>query len=209
MKRSLLLSTAALGIAMLPLGAAEAQDRFEGFYLGIHGGYGTGNVNVEEMFGGEIDFGGPIDGFIGGALAGYNFHRPPDRKVMLGVEADVGFGDISGVGDTGPEVYNYDMPGNFHGRIRIGLPSDSFMPFVAGGVAVSKLNIDEYYAGTFVGGTVGAGVEALVGPNLAVRGEGLLDVFAPKNVEYEPGEWGEVSLSVFTARVALILLLPP
>jgi len=215
MRRSILLSTAALGIAILPLGAAQAQDPFEGPYIGLHAGVFSGNVDVNA---GKEVFGGPVDGFMGGVLAGYNFHKAPDRTVMWGIEADVGFGDVNGTGtemcqlDCNPDVYGYEMNTDGHLRLRINFPQGMWNFYGAGGVAFGRLKLTEddavMYAGTFVGPSVGAGVEGFLGPNLIARAEALYDFYCDKNVEYVNQEWGNISLSGFTVRGALIFKLP-
>ncbi len=213
--KAFLLSTAALAIAILPLGAAEAEDAqnpFEGSYLGLHAGGFTGNVDVS----GDEVFGGPIDGFIGGVLVGYNFHKAPDRAVMWGIEADVGFGDVTGTGtpaqDDVIDIYGYKMKTDGHLRVRASFPQGNWNPFVAAGVAFANLGLTEgdetMYQGTFVGPSVGAGVETFLGPNLIARAEALYDFYCDKNVQYTGGDWGNISLSGFTGRVALILKLP-
>ncbi len=215
MKRSVLLSTAALAIAILPLGAAQAQDAlntFEGPYIGIHGGGFFGNVTVSE----EEVFGGPVSGFIGGFLAGYNFPKSPDHRVMWGIEGDVGFGSITGHGtvmDDVRDIYGYEINTDGHLRARMEFPQGNWNIFAAAGVAFANLKLTEdetpMYTGTFVGPSVGAGIEGALGPNLIGRVEGLYDWFGSKNVQYVNQEWGNVRLSGFTARAALILRFPP
>jgi outer membrane immunogenic protein len=93
MTRTLLFASAAIGAAMLPLGAANAADAFRparafdwtGFYAGIHAGWLNGDVNIHEENGG-----GNISGHIWGFLAGYNFYYPPAAPWLLGAEADFG-----------------------------------------------------------------------------------------------------------------------
>jgi opacity protein-like surface antigen len=224
MKRSFLLSTAALAIAILPLGAAEAQDAsdlFAGPYIGIHGGGFFGNVDVT----GDEEFGGPVDGFIAGFLAGYNFPRSPVHNWMWGIEGDIGFGDINGNGfqmdnscdidveDCVRDNYGYDINTYGHLRVRWEFPHGNWNIFAAGGVAFAHLKLTEgeetMYAGTFVGPSIGAGIETALGPNLTARAEGLYDWFGSKTVNYENNELGTIKLSGFTARAALILRFPP
>ena len=98
MRRSILLSTTALAIAILPLGAAEARGRPEPV-RGQPTSVSTPAASPAKSTSAATKvFGGPVDGFMGGVLAGYNFHKAPDRAVMWGIEADVGFGDVTGNG---------------------------------------------------------------------------------------------------------------
>lgn len=207
MKRSLLLSTAALAIAMMPLGAAEAQGPFDnpGLYFGVHGGFFSGNVDVV----GDEMFGGPIDGFIGGGLIGYNFARTPGQNVLFGVEADFGVGNVTGIGVAMDVVdtYAYDLHWDAHFRVRAGAPSGNVMPFVAAGLALADLRVESLYTGTLAGLSLGAGLDAALGPNLIGRAEALYDIYCDKDFEYGSEE-GTVSLSGFTFRLAAIFKLP-
>jgi outer membrane immunogenic protein len=223
MTRTLLLASAALGVAILPLGAANAADliapvtpfNWSGFYAGIHGGWLSGDVNVHEEYEGG---GGNISGPIFGLLAGVNFFYLPAAPWVLGVEADFGWADIhgSGVGDGGSDcspTYLYDLNWNGHARLRASYPMmGGATPFVAAGLAVADLNITdacyhEQVGGLFVGGTIGAGVDIHAGqfnapPNLMLRGEVLYDFYHTKHYEDY-----SVDFSSWTARLALIWLL--
>ena len=51
--------------------------------------------------------GGTFNGFIGGALAGYNFLL--SNQLMLGIEADVGVSNAHGNGIASTDSYMYDL----------------------------------------------------------------------------------------------------
>jgi hypothetical protein len=221
MKRSLLLSSAALAIAILPLGAAQAQDAqnpFEGPYIGVHGGGFFGNVNVN---GEEEVFGGPVSGFMGGFLAGINFPKSPNHNVMWGIEGDIGFGSVTGTGaqQQDDEVvqiiddYGYKMTTDGHLLVRVMVPQGNMNFFGAAGLGVGNLQLEEggevMYRGTFVGPSIAAGIEGVLGRNLIGRVEGLYDFFGSKDVQYANQEWGTVRFGGATIRGALILRLPP
>jgi outer membrane immunogenic protein len=222
MKRAILLSTAALGIAILPLGAAQAQDPMQGAYIGVHGGFNWSDVDIDN---GSI--GGPIDGFIGGVLAGINFPHAEGSNVMFGIEGDIGWGNINNnnnfptviaplaapalidgcvalIDDCVIDIYPYSLEWNAHLRARALFGQGTVRPFIAGGLALANLEITEYQ-GTFIGGTVGAGIDAQFAPHLIGRVEALYDFYGDKEVEYGNEQYGSVSLSGFTARAALIL----
>src|ERR1700730_7367183 len=131
MTRTLLLSSAAIVLAMLPLGAANAADAFRpspaafdwsGFYVGLHAGSLHGDVNVPEQGGLR---GGAISGTVWGFLAGYNFRHSPLDPWLLGVEADFGWADVHGQGgaqvlcDSSPD-YLYALNWDAHLRVRAG-----------------------------------------------------------------------------------------
>ena len=218
MRNSLLVTTAALGIAMMPLGAAQAQTPFDwsGFYAGLHGGFLSGDVNVTGILDGML--GGPISGLIGGPLAGYNFAPTTffSGPVVFGVEGDFGLAGATGTGtsqgtDVSIDLY-YDLSWDAHLRARAGVPMGNFMPFVAGGLAFADLNITETggtetggapQGGLYTGWTVGTGADVALGNNMVGRAEVLYDDYGTKAyTDYS------ASLTAWTGRVALIWRLP-
>jgi outer membrane immunogenic protein len=210
MTRSVLMVTAAVGFAVLPLGAADAQTPLDwsGGYLGVHAGYLWGDVTVDD---GVFPDGGPIRGPVAGGLFGYNFAMTPVPPVVFGVEADFGLANVTGIGGTcfpcGDNVvtYGYDLDWDAHFRVRAGMPGGTVMPFLAAGLALAELNVtsDEMFGGVFVGGTVGGGVDVKLGPRVIGRVEGLYDWYARKNYDFY-----SVDFHAFTARAALIVRLP-
>jgi outer membrane immunogenic protein len=218
MRNSLLVTTAALGIAMMPLGAAQAQTPFDwsGFYAGLHGGFLSGDVNLTGILDGML--GGPISGLIGGPLAGYNFAPTTffSGPVVFGVEGDFGLTGATGTGtsqgtDVSIDLY-YDLSWDAHLRARAGVPMGNFMPFVAGGLAFADLNITETggtetggapQGGLYTGWTVGTGADVALGNNMVGRAEVLYDDYGTKAyTDYS------ASLTAWTGRVALIWRLP-
>jgi outer membrane immunogenic protein len=210
MRKTMWMASAAIGLAALPLGAADAQTPLDwsGGYLGLHAGYLWGDVDVSDGI--YVGGGGAIHGPIAGALAGYNFPSTPLPPVVFGVEADFGLGNVTGTGipcEMCDEVatYTYDLEWDAHFRVRAGVPGGTVMPFLAAGLALADLNVtsDEVFGGVFVGGTIGGGVDVKLGPRLIGRVEGLYDWYAHKDYD----EYG-VDFTAFTARAALILRLP-
>ena len=212
MSRTLLLASAAVGVAMLPLGAAQAQTAFDwsGFYAGVHAGFLDGNVHVTDE---GIPVTGNLQGPIAGVLAGYNFPSSPFPQAVLGLEADVGFGDIHGTGsamdpDAISNVFRYDFDWDLHARFRFGWPTGTAMPFVAAGLAFAQLHVVEGGGGPDLGGlytgiTLGAGVDLKIAPNMIARLEGLADHYLTKSYpDYS------VNFSAWTVRGALIVRLP-
>jgi outer membrane immunogenic protein len=216
MRNGLLATTAALGIAMMPLGAAQAQTPFDwsGFYAGLHGGFLSGDVHLTEIPGPGGDQ-GSISGFVGGPLAGYNFAPGtllPSGPFVFDVEGDFGLAGVTGTGvaicvDCSTEIYHYDLNWDAHLRARAGVPMGNVMPFVAGGLAFADLNVTETASATrgglYTGWTVGTGVDVAFGNNMVGRAEVLYDSYGTKTYpDYS------VNLSAWTGRVALILKLP-
>jgi len=216
MTRTLLLASVAVGVTMLPLGAANAADTFRtapaafdwtGFYAGIHGGWLNGDVNVheEEVNGG----GGAIDGTIWGFLAGTNFYYPPAAPWLLGLEGDFGWADVHGTGklgggcDSAPD-YTYDLHWDAHLRLKASYPMGGVTPFLAAGLALADLSITEgceilEVGGLFTGGTIGAGVDFPATRDVMLRGEVLYDFYGRKQYTDFSADF-----TAWTARVALM-----
>lgn len=199
------------GASMAADVATSAGYDWTGLYLGAHGGYVWGEADVGyEGDGG----GGDLDGFLGGALAGYNFQTD---MIVLGVEGDVGGGDVNGNGAVGApppqpaSYYTYDLDWNAHLRARAGVAVDKALFFVAGGLAVARhtLSAEENNQShgddsqTHTGWTIGAGVEYGLTDNLLLRAEYLYDDYGSQTYSDDEGDEYDVDLTAQTARAAL------
>lgn len=176
------------GAAVILFGtAAHAADIVEptvydwtGPYIGLQGGYGWGESDVEGK--GEAsspaitaldsepveppDNSGSVDleGFVGGAHAGYNWQMD---SLVLGFEGDIEFSDMSGDTDTpwGKIKQDIDWLGSL--RLRAGFAADRALIYATGGLAVGGVDMritDEDFGSnddtkTAWGWTVGAGLE--------------------------------------------------
>ncbi len=217
MKRSLLLSTAALGVAILPLGAVQAQapTPFDnpGLYFGPYAGVATDMFHSDDGGGAVL---GTLDAFVGGFIVGDRFKRQPGQIWSAAVEGEIGFvgkgnqnvhdQQVELLQDNNVDICGYDQ--NAVGRVRFlaGLPGSNIEPFGAIGVAVT--NADVCYenlvaGGTYVGLTLGAGANIALGPNFFVRPEVLYDIYGKKNYEDF-----SVGLQTLTARVAAVFRFP-
>jgi outer membrane immunogenic protein len=215
MTRTLLFASAAIGAAMLPLGAASAADfraapaafDWTGFYAGIHAGWLTGDVNVHEEE--QNNPGGSISGHVWGFLAGTNFYYPPAAPWLLGLEGDFGWADVHGTGgtqlDSCPD-YTYDLHWDAHLRLRASYPMSGLggaTAFIAGGLAIADLGItdacDSEKGGLFTGGTIGAGLDFNSSRNVMLRGEVLYDFYGRKQYTDFSADF-----TAWTARVAIL-----
>lgn len=129
-------------------------------------------------------------GFIGGLYAGYNFDI--GNNVVLGIETDWVWGDMdendkftyNKVGDVVSSKLKEKWAGAT--RARVGYAMDRWMPYLAGGVAYSK--VDSNYrlksskgdvypmysasgSDTLTGWTIGAGVDYAMTDHLILRAE--------------------------------------
>ena len=110
---ALALATTAVMAADLPLRGAMAADLavkapppapystdpFNGFYVGINGGYGfdLGTFGLGPAT--IADLAGSPQGFVGGVQAGYNWHVP-GSWLVLGVEGDIDGAALTGTGSV-------------------------------------------------------------------------------------------------------------
>jgi outer membrane immunogenic protein len=217
MTRTLLLASAAVGVTMLPLGAANAADRlrpavfdWSGFYAGVHAGLFHGNVHVTDE---GVPAAGNLHGPVTGLLFGYNAPSSSLPAPWIGgVEADIGFGDFVGHGivvcdlvDTCPPLlpsFTYDFDWDAHLRVRAGAPMGNVMPFIAAGLAIAQVQVTESslsIGNRYFGGTIGAGVDVMLNPSVSGRVEALYDKYLRKTyADYS------VDLSGWTVRAALI-----
>ena len=156
-----------------------------GLYAGINGQLGVGSYTN----GGDQVFGSPFGG-LGGVTLGYNYQS---GSLLIGAEADAGFGSISGHGNFGRATNSY---GTINGigtlRARAGYIFNQRLLFYAtGGYAGTVLNgkiADYAFSPNYVlneghylnGFAVGAGVEYAITTKISVKGEYLFTGFGSR-----------------------------
>lgn len=214
-----------------------------GFYAGVNGGFGGGYGDATLAILGPIAFGfasanttnmnfGYGDFFIGGQ-AGYNYQLA--NRIVLGIETDMQWSGISArasannvAATLGPGGFGTAavFSGSAHfgqewfgtTRLRVGYAlTDSFMPYITGGVAYSQLSgaigwttaatfvgltsaTYGSYSDTKVGWTIGAGVEYLITPNISFKTEYLYSEYGNLSVpvaQIFPGAFGGPSFVAF------------
>lgn len=184
----LLLTVAA--VAMFAASPVNAGDKtWTGPYAGLNAGYVWGDTTTTDDakdWGKDPKFVGPfnnnVGGFVGGGTLGYNLQV---SRVVLGVEADLDYADLSGSIATPSSQsgnhQNISLDGGFLGSFkgRVGFLIDpATLGFVSGGLAVytgeaSQATTAPGYAthgtDTFTGWTVGGGVERMIAPNISLK----------------------------------------
>jgi outer membrane immunogenic protein len=172
---------------------AFAQTNWTGFYAGLNTGYVSGAV--EETPDQKRDEAKP-KGALFGAQLGYS--KQFDGNVVLGLEADMRMGNVSGsrsaetcqgcVGYSNVETTKTELNWSGSTRVRLGYAINRFLPYVTGGVAFAsvKTTTNNVYLDTTnknagadsfsvtrgaVGYVLGAGLEYAVTRNLAVGAE--------------------------------------
>lgn len=176
-----------------PEPAPEAAYNWTGLYIGVHGGYGFGDFSSAPT---DAYDGLKPDGFFGGGQVGYNYQFA--NNVVLGIEADVSFGDLkddlsSRLGDPLEGLFQLDYAAKIDTfgtvRGRAGYAFDRFLPYVTGGLAWGRGQLDFENTitvngdvlvhnqasdkQTFTGWTVGAGLEYAVTQNVTAKLEYL------------------------------------
>ncbi|MDQ0393164.1 outer membrane protein [Labrys monachus] len=194
-------STAALA-ADLAAPPAEPQApvvmpyTWTGFYVGAHAGYGWGRERDDQshLFSqtpppppppDKLD----LEGFIGGAHAGYNYQVGP---FVLGAEGDIDYAAITASGpfsyNGGTVVGNLRLRTDLQGsaRVRAGYAIDKLLIYTTGGVAFANAKLSTNGAGpsnTHVGWTIGGGFEYAFTDNWIGRAEVRYSDFEKKNYE--------------------------
>ncbi len=135
------------------------RTRWDGFYLGINGGYGWSDNESFDTFAFDID---PEGGFGGGQI-GFNVVT---GRLLLGAEADIQGADISDrsvVGGTSLTT-NIDYFGTVRGRL--GFVSDRTLIYGTAGYAWADVDVTASAGGlsisagdTLSGYVVGGGIE--------------------------------------------------
>lgn len=188
MKKFLIAATALSGLLAF-VGSASAADLaapvapvydWTGFYAGLQGGYGFGEIRWSETSGpvetDKFDF----EGFVGGATVGGNMQV---NNIVFGVEGDVSFSDIDGTGDTSGGFNcntGCETEVSWFGtaRGRLGYALDATLPYVTGGFAFGDAKGEVSSLGTIgkdtlTGWTAGAGIEHAFTPYLSAKVEYL------------------------------------
>jgi outer membrane immunogenic protein len=205
-------SAADMPVKAVPPVSPPPVYNWTGFYVGGHVGYLWGRTHVEEE-GVVIEDGAATNGVIGGALAGYNWQY---NQFVFGLEGDFGWTNANGTGlavvipTQLPNTYDFNWTSHVRGRF--GYAADRWLFFVAGGLAIADFNFHEgattttttqITGATYVGWTIGAGIEYAITQNLLGRVEYLYDHFGHKDYIGSDGDPYRVSLTGNTVRGAL------
>lgn len=208
----LALAACALCLAAVPALAADLPSRyapapyyappplftFNGLYAGVNGQFGFGSVSTS---GGNAGFGGSVGG-LGGATIGYNYQQ---GNLLVGLEADIGFGSISSGSSYGYALNSSaKINGLGTGRARVGYVYDRTLFYVTGGYAGAQMSgsvADFSRSPAFVvseghylnGFAVGAGVEYALTTRISVKGEYLFTDFGSQG--YFPATRDAISAS--------------
>lgn len=187
-----------------------AAYNWSGFYVGVHAGYGWGDVNSSQL-GGSSD----IDGWLAGGQIGWNWQAAGSPWVF-GVEVDSSWSNIEAdatatAGGIVATAFNeIDYMGT--ARLRFGYAWDRVLWYVTGGLAWANNEIGASVAGpgfavgtrssnTHMGWTVGTGLEWALADNWSAKVEYL---YADLDSERYFGAGGfDADLQVHTVKLGL------
>jgi outer membrane immunogenic protein len=205
MRKHLLVSSAALAIAVAtsgPVGAADypvkapmapAVFDWSGFYIGGHIGYGSAKFASEISQPGEDK---RAKGAVGGLQLGYNYQS---GKIVWGVEADISGASLNT--NISDNQFSTDALGSIRGRL--GLAFDRVLVYATGGWAYthgkvfSSANGTTHYSKSKP--VVGAGIEWAATNNLTYRIE-VLDYLKSTDIGNEDSGGNKLK-DVWVARI--------
>lgn len=183
LKTSMIISTAVAAMLSGFVTSATAGDGllpyptedWEGFYVGVNGGYGLGVTSDGNTGFSDVD----IEGWLAGGQAGYSFVL--DGGLVIGVEGSYDWtGEVGTLGDGTTAIGIFDDATltntlNWQGDLvaRAGASAGPIMVYGLGGLAVASNTIhifgtnlgpvESEVSNTHFGWTAGAGVSAIVG----------------------------------------------
>jgi outer membrane immunogenic protein len=147
-----------------------------GFYVGINGGWGWGDadrsLNVNDALFGSSVGSHKIDGGIFGGHMGFNWQLSPNW--LVGLETSIAWSGMDGsVSGVSPASIRTDVDWIASATPRLGWASNNWLWYVKGGVAGARAGTTAVEPGagvftaknSFLGWTVGVGLEVLSGPN--------------------------------------------
>jgi outer membrane immunogenic protein len=193
----ILLPNAIAAVSLVSLGASNAADlgarpirpapavvtpsaeySWSGFYIGLQGGYGTGDSSGTQNAGGSffpvVPYSIDPHGFLGGGHVGYNHHV---GQWVLGIEGDIEAADVKALSIVSTAGQDYffnakaDMLASVRGRL--GIAHNGWLAYATGGVAWGRISTPPLDAlnGTRTGWTAGAGLEYAFNSNWSTRVE--------------------------------------
>lgn len=185
------LMLAASAAALLIASPAEAQkaSTWDGFYAGVHGGYGWGDTGASSN-----DVGIPLgsytaEGGFGGAQIGYNWEI---AGFLVGLEGDVSFADIEGDSIFGGKNPSSELDWMATARARVGtFLTPQILAYVTGGAAWADWN-DKLAPFARIGGsdvstgwTIGGGLESKLTESISLKLEYLYLDFGDETYKFD------------------------
>ena len=177
-------------VAQQPMDAVVQEASFDwtGFYVGVYGGFGWGDLDIDD---GAIE--SDVEGGLAGGTVGYNMQS---GNFVYGIEADGGWAGIESQDFLPGEDNNLKWTSTVRGRL--GYAFDNFMIYGTGGAAIGGIEDDLLGDDTRLGWTAGAGVEASLTEHISAKVEYLFMDFGDDDIGGVP-----VDLQVHTVKGGL------
>lgn len=160
--------------APVDAGVVEVESDWEGPFVGVFGGYTSGELTSDV---GEVD-GIGLSGWMLGVTAGANFALT--EGVIIGVVGDVAWNNI------GADEFEYTSGYNGSLRGRLGFDGGAFMPYLTAGVAFAGGEYEDI-SNTHIGWTAGAGLEVAVAQDLSLDLQYRYTDYAEEDYVFEAG----------------------
>ncbi len=196
------MATVSMAADLPPVYEAEPPiPTWSGFYLGANAGWTWAQFDEADGpdFFGNFD----PDGAVMGTQAGYNRQF---GNFVLGIEGDIGLTLAKeGVPDVDPfdiERVGIDWTASVRGRV--GYAFDHVLVYGTGGIAFAGAEFDDdtdIQDETYVGWTLGAGVEAKVTSNMSIKLEYLYADYGSKSFVIDGDDRFKADLETHTVRV--------
>jgi outer membrane immunogenic protein len=183
---------AGLGFAALTVASALAADAppgryaprpravyvpyftWNGFYIGVNGGYGFGTSRWTDSITGLSTGDFNITGALAGGTIGYNMQL---GSVVFGLEGDFDWSNMKGSTTACVTTCETSAQWLGTGRGRIGYAFDRFLPYLTGGAAFANIKGSMTgfgsFSGTQTGWTGGGGLEYAFSGNWTAKAEYL------------------------------------
>lgn len=149
--------------------AAHDASHWDGFYVGIFGGYAAGTLTTTDNYLEISPFEEDYKGYQLGVAAGYNFHL--SDNVVGGFQVDLAYNGSE------TEVLSYDLGIDYSGSAtaRLGLEIGGFVPYVLGGISFASASLEDRALtpgvddGFHAGYVLGVGGEIALTDNIAAN----------------------------------------
>jgi outer membrane immunogenic protein len=162
----------------------QASFDWTGFYVGVYGGFGWGDLDVDD---GLIE--SDVEGGLAGGTIGYNMQT---GNFVFGIEADGGWAGI----EDDDELTKLNWTSTVRGRL--GYAFDNFMIYGTGGAAIGGIEDEVLGDDTRIGWTAGGGIEASLTEHISAKVEYLFMDFGDDDIGGSP-----VDLQVHTVKGGL------
>lgn len=161
-----------------PVVAAPAVSSWDGFYVGVFGGYAKGTLTTTDNNLIVSPYEEDYEGYLLGVQGGYNFHL--SDNVVGGFSVDVAYNNA----ETDDPSYDLAVDWSGSATARVGLEMGGFVPYVLGGISVASASIEDLGPGP------GSDDQFHTGYVLGVGGELSLTDTVSANIEYRYTNYG-------------------